>query len=144
MLTLHTVHLFNNVFIIYLLYFCKIKWYEARLIISNVHRSSFFSISICVSAVSFFIASLCPPIYGAAFDRMFTSRCLCTIIRHGRINLSLYRIDVLCNPFRYFVLLNCNCSLEALNISTCIGKVINSIDFRLVSICSEGAISSLL
>ena len=87
----------------------------------------FFSISICVSAVSFFIASLCPPIYGAAFDRMFTSRCLCTIIRHGRINLSLYRIDVLCHPFRYFVLLNCNCSLEALNISTCIGKVINSI-----------------
>ena len=63
--------------------------------ISNVHLFSPFSI--CTSAV--FLASLCPSIYGAAFERMFMSRCLCAIIRQCRITLSLYR----CPPLRFFL-----------------------------------------
>ena len=52
----------------------------------------------------FFVASLCPSIYGAAFERMFMSRCLCAIIRQCTITISLYR----CPPLRL-----CNCSLSA-------------------------------
>ena len=59
------------------------------------------------SAVSLFLTSLCPSIYGAAFKRMFTSRCLCTFCL-----LAFAR-----SPLQ---------------------------NFKLVSICSEGAITSLL
>ena len=84
--------------------FCKMKWYEAQLIISNDHLFSPFSI--CTSAVSLFLASLCLSIYGAAFERMFTSRCLCAIIRQSRITHSLHRFP----PLRFFVFLNRICS----------------------------------
>ena len=47
---------------------------------------SFLHLSVC----SFiFLASVCPSIYCAAIERMFTSRCLCAIIRQCRITLSL-------------------------------------------------------
>ena len=50
--------------------------------IVNNFKFLFFSLfSICMSAVSLYLASLCPAIYGAVFERMFTSRCLCAIIR---------------------------------------------------------------
>ena len=66
----------------------------------------FFSpFSICASTVSFFLASLCPFIHGTAFEKMFTSHCLCAIIRQCRINLSLYKWT----PLLFFVLLNRNC-----------------------------------
>ena len=73
--------------------------------ISNVHI--FSSFYICTSAVSLFLASICPSIYGAAIERMFTSRCLCAIIRQCTINLSLYR----CHPLHLFCLIEV-CSLS--------------------------------
>ena len=64
---------------------------------------SFLHLSVC----SFiFLASVCPSIYCAAIERMFTSRCLCAIIRQCRITLSL----CWCTPLRFFVFLNRNCS----------------------------------
>ncbi len=53
------------------------------------------------SAVTLFIASLFPSIYGAASERMFTSRCLCAIIRQSRITHSLHR----CPPLRFLFFL---------------------------------------
>ena len=75
------------------------------MIINNL----FSPFSICASAVSLFLSFLCPSIYGAAFERMFMSRCLCAIIRQCRITLSLHRST----PLRFFLLLNCNCNLRA-------------------------------
>ena len=43
----------------------------------------------------------------SAFERIFTSHCLCAIIRQSRITLSLYRCSL-----SVFVLLNCNLSLS--------------------------------
>ena len=60
---------------------------------------------VCMFAVSLFLVSLCPSIYSAAFERIFTSRCLCAIIRQCTITLSLFRC-----PLSVFFLLNCNCS----------------------------------
>ena len=68
---------------------------------------SFLHLHVC----KFSFPSLCPSIYGAAFERMFTSRCLCDHYKkvhdHSFIELmspSLYFL---------FVLLNCNCSLSS-------------------------------
>ena len=47
----------------------------------------FSPFSICTSAVSLFLASLCLPIYGATFERMFRSRCLCAILRRSALSL---------------------------------------------------------
>ena len=67
-----------------------------------------------------FLASLSPSIYGAAFERRFTSSCFCAIIRQCRITLSLYK----CTPLRFLVCLIV-ITFSALNIlSTCIGQVI--------------------
>ena len=60
--------------------FHQIKWYEAKMIISNVHLFSPFSV--CMSAGSSFLAFLCPSIYGLAFVRMLMSRCLCAIVHN--------------------------------------------------------------
>ena len=75
----------------------------ARKLTSKVINVYFFSsLPICMSAVSLFIASLCPSINGAVFERMFTSRCLCANIKQCTITLSLQR----CPPLRFcFVLL---------------------------------------
>ena len=79
-----------------------------RDIFDNFKCSSFFPFFVCVFAGSLFLASLCLSIY--AFARMFTSCCLCAIIRQCTITLSLNR----CPPFCFlFVLLNSNCSLSA-------------------------------
>ena len=99
---------FYKCFKIFFYNFHKIKWYEAQLIISNGHLFSPFSV--CMSAGSPFLASLFPSIFGAAFKRMFTSRCLRAIIRQCTITLSLNRCPPLCF---LFVLLNFNCSLSA-------------------------------
>ena len=80
----------------------KIKCYKAQLIFSNVHLFSPFST--CPPTGSLFLASFFPLIYSAAFERLFTSRCFCAIIRQCTITLSLYR----CPPFCFFVLLNSN------------------------------------
>ena len=85
----------------------KIKCYKAQLIISNVHLFSPFSI--CPPTGSLFLASFFPLIYSAAFERLFTSRCFCALIRQCTITLSLYR----CPPFCFFVLLNSNSSLSS-------------------------------
>ena len=78
------------------------------MIISCVHLFSLFSVSACLQ-VLFFLLSL--PVYlWSCFKRMFTSRCLCAIIRQCAITLSLNRCPPLCF---LFVLLNCNCSLSA-------------------------------
>ena len=72
--------------------------------------------AVCLSAGSLFLASLCPSIYGAAFERMFTSRYLCAIIRQCTITL----LQNGCPPFCFlFVLLNCNCSLSAAHSDCC-------------------------
>ena len=42
------------------------------------------------SAVSLFLAYLCPSLYGTAFERIFTSRCLCSILRQCRIIFILF------------------------------------------------------
>ena len=42
------------------------------------------------SAVSLFLAYLCPSLYGTAFERIFTSCCLCSIIRQCRITFLLF------------------------------------------------------
>ena len=59
----------------------------------------------------FFLPPFARPFMALAFERMFTSRCLCAIIRQCRITLSLYRYR--CPPLRFFVLLHCNYSLSA-------------------------------
>ena len=70
--------------------------------VDNFKSLSFFSfLRLHICRFSFF-ASFSPSIYGAAFERMFTSLCLCAIIRQCTITLLLF-----------FVLLNCNCSLSA-------------------------------
>jgi len=56
--------------------------------------------SICTYAVSLFLASLCPSIYCPASNRMFTSRCLCVIIRLSRSTLSFY----MCGPLSAYLL----------------------------------------
>ena len=77
--------------------------------IVDIFKCSYF-FSVCMSACSLFLASLCPSFYGAAFERLLTSCCLCANIRQCRITLSLNRYP----PLRFlFVLLNFNCSLSA-------------------------------
>ena len=77
--------------------------------VNNFKCLSFSPFSICTSADSVFLASFCPSIYGAAFERMFTIYCLCAIIRQCRITLSLYK----CTPLRFFfILLNYNYNLS--------------------------------
>ena len=83
-----------------------------NLIISNVFFSPF---SDCTSAVSLFLASLWSSIYGAAFEGMITSLCLCTIITQCTITLSLYR---------------CSCT--------------HLLQFKLVSFCYEPHIFTFL
>ena len=63
--------------------------------ILNIFKCSSFSpFSICR-----FCFSLCPSIYGADFERMITSRCLCAIIRQCTITLSL----IVCPPFCFYL-----------------------------------------
>ena len=88
-----------------------------RGIIDYFKCSSFSPFSVSTSAGSLCLASLCQSIYGAAFERIFTSRCLCTLIRQCTITLSLHRCPPLCF---LFVLLNSNCSLSAAH-SDCYG-----------------------
>ena len=49
--------------------------------VNNFKCSSFSPFSICTSEGFLFLSSLCPSSHGAAFERMFTSRCLCAIVR---------------------------------------------------------------
>ena len=82
--------------------------------ISNVYLFSPFFV--CTSAGSLFLASFSPSIYGAAFERMFTSLCLCAIIRQCTITLLLNRCPPLCFLFCLIVI-----AASALHIlSTCI------------------------
>ena len=59
-----------------------------------------FFFSICTYTVSLLLASLCPSIYCPASDRMFTSRCLCVIIRQSRSTLKFY----MCGPLSAYLL----------------------------------------
>ena len=100
--------------------------------IVDIFKCSYF-FSVCMSACSLFLASLCPSFYGAAFERLLTSFCLCANIRQCRTTLSLNRYP----PLRFlFVLLNFNCSLSAAH-----SVYLNFLKF--VFICCEGAIASL-
>ena len=82
----------------------------SRGIVNYFKFSSVSPFSICTSAVSLFLASLCLSIYGAAFERIFKRGCLGAITRQCTITLKLYRcpLSVFC-----FVLLNCNSSLSS-------------------------------
>ena len=74
-LRIEILDLFITMFLKFIFYkVCKIKWYEAWLIMSNVHLLS--PVSICTSPVSRFLASIFPSIYGTAIERMLTSHCL--------------------------------------------------------------------
>ena len=93
----------------------------------------FSPFSICTSAVSLFLASLCLPIYGATFERMFRSRCLCAILRRSALSL-FHWIDAPLSVFCLFCFIVIAAS--ALHMLY--------LHFKLVFICSEGAIASLL
>ena len=84
--------------------------------VDNFKSLSFFSfLRLHVCRFSFF-ASFSPSIYGAAFERMFTSLCLCAIIRQCTITLLLNRCPPLCFLFCLIVI-----AASALHIlSTCI------------------------
>ena len=124
-------------FIIYYFYnLHKIKLYETKLIISNVHLFSPFSFSVSTGSLS--LASLCTSIYSATFEKMFTSRCLCAIIRQFTIT----RIDV-----PSIVLFFCLFCLIVIAASIAVPSVYLhwlGYHFKLVFICCEGAIASLL
>ena len=81
-----------------------------RGIVNNFICSSFFSflhLHVCRFSLSCFPL---PVHFGTAFKRMFTSRCLCAIIRQCTITLS----QNTCAPIYFlFVLLNCNGSLSS-------------------------------
>ena len=96
--------------------------------------------SACPQLIYLFLSFICPSFHSAAIERMFTSRCLCAIIRQCRITaLSLNSCSLLLFLFCLIVI-----AASALYIpSTCIGQV-TTLHFKLVPICSEGAIASLL
>ena len=106
-----------------------------RGIVDHFKCSSFFSfLRLYMSAGSLFLAYLCPSIYGAAFYRMFTSRCLCAVIGQCTITPLCF----------LFVWLNCNCKISAGHSVFLYFLCHHSKNLKLVFICCEGAIASLL
>ena len=69
-LRIEILDLFLTMFLKFIFYkVCKIKWYEAWLIMSNVHLLS--PVSICTSPVSRFLASIFP-----SFMALLLKECL--------------------------------------------------------------------
>ena len=115
-----------------------------RDIVDNFKCSYFFSfLHLHVRSFSF----SCFPLtvfYGAAFERMFTNRCLCAIIRQCTITLSLYRRHLLRFLFCFALIVIAASALHILSTIAIACTRSPLLALPIIFICSEGTIASRL